>query len=170
MSLDELDKLDRQRRDADQRYNEALTAFDASLVRIGSGEAPRLTVDSSVPSIPAGWRGRSLRIVAAWLMPWIDRQHAFNAQAAEAIAALNARERERADAFERFQSALIRFLQQMTAFVETKDRQLAADAARRLDAHQVAIEQQQPTLAIVPELRAQIAVVQRATGMLKRRL
>ena len=33
MSLDELDKLERQRRDADRRYNDALTAFDASLTR-----------------------------------------------------------------------------------------------------------------------------------------
>src|SRR3954468_16379821 len=110
MSLDELDKLERQRRDADQRYNEALTAFDAALVRTGAGETPRLTVDASVPPVPAGWRGRSLRIVAEWLMPWLDRQHAFNAQTAQAIEALAARERERAGAFEKFQTALIGFL------------------------------------------------------------
>jgi SAM-dependent methyltransferase len=108
--------------------------------------------------------------VSAWLTPWLDRQHAFNAQAAAAIEAHAARDRARAAAVDRFQAALIGFLQQITAFVETKDRQLDAAAARRIDAHQIALEQQQPTLALVPELRAQIAVVQRATGMLKRRI
>ena len=32
MTLAELEELDRQRRDADRQYNEALTAFDAALV------------------------------------------------------------------------------------------------------------------------------------------
>ena len=33
MSLEELDKLEQQRRDADRAYNDALTAFDGALAR-----------------------------------------------------------------------------------------------------------------------------------------
>jgi SAM-dependent methyltransferase len=170
MSLDELDKLDRQRRDADARYNDALTAFDAALVRATPPASSGLAADASIPGLPSGLGGWPVRAVAHWLTPWIERQHAFNARTAEVIDVLIARERERTDAFGRFQAALIGFAQQITAFVETKDRQMAAQAAQRLDGHQRLLEQQQPLLETVPEMRAQIAVAQRATGMLKRRL
>jgi O-antigen chain-terminating methyltransferase len=58
-------------------------------------------------------------------------------------------------------TALMQFLQQITAFVETKDRELAAVAAARLD--QVARETQS-----LGELRTHIGVLQRAMEMLKR--
>ena len=61
----------------------------------------------------------------------------------------------------RVTSALIAFLQQITAFVETKDRELAADAARRLTALS-------PALDAVGEVRVQIGVLQRAVEMLNR--
>jgi O-antigen chain-terminating methyltransferase len=170
MSPDELDKLERQRRDADLQYNAALTAFDAALVRVTAQPPAGLVADSTVPPAPGGWRGWAVRTVQQWLTPWIARQHAFNARVVESIDALTARDRERAEAFERFQAALIAFLQQVTAFVETKDREQAAHTARRLDDHQRILDEQRPQLETVPELRAQIAVVQRATGMLKRRL
>ena len=170
MSLDELDKLERQRRDADRRYNDALTAFDASLVRATPPPAAGLVADPTSPAAVSDWRHWPLGAVEKWLTPWLERQHTFNARTAEAIDALNQREHERARAFEQFQSALIALLQQITAFVETKDRQLAANLSQRLDQHQIALEAQQPSLQTVPELRAQLAVLQRATGMLKRRI
>jgi len=170
MSLDELDKLERQRRDADRRYNDALTAFDASLVRT-TPEAPiGLAADPTPPSPPTGWLGWTIRGAQRWLAPWIDRQHAFNARTAEAIERLVNTDRARAEAFDRFQTALIVLLQQITAFVETKDRQLTANLSHRLDAHQIVLDAHQPILETVPELRAQLAVLQRATGMLKRRI
>ena len=170
MSLDELDKLERQRRDADRRYNDALTAFDASLVRT-TPEAPiALVADPTLPSPPAGWLGWTIRGTQRWLTPWVERQHAFNARSADAIQRLVDSDRARTAAFDRFQAALISLLQQITAFVETKDRQFAADLSRRLDAHQIVLDAQQPILETVPELRAQLAVLQRATGMLKRRI
>src|SRR3954468_10092987 len=141
MSLDQLDTLEQQRRDADRRYNDALTAFDAALVRVESIEPPTLGADASLPPVPAGWRGRSLRVVSAWLAPWLERQQGFNARTAAAIDALTARERERAAAFSEFQKALIALLQQITAFVETKDRQLSAQLTARLD----------PVLEALPE-------------------
>jgi len=170
MSLDEAHALERERRDADRQYNDALTAFDAALVRARSAAAGALVANSTPPTPPAGWRGRSLRVVWQWLAPWIERQHMFNARTAEVVETLISRDHERAAAFEQFQSALITFLQRITAFVDTKDRQLTAGAVRRID------EQQQMLAALqqrmedtLPEVRAQMTVLQRAMEMLKRR-
>src|SRR4051794_11307925 len=136
MSLDQLDTLEQQRREADRRYNDALTAFDAALLRSGAIELPPAVADAAVPPLPEGWRGRSVRVVSAWLTPWLERQHAVNARTAGAIETLAARDRERTAAFTAFQAALIALLQQITAFVETKDRQVSAQATLRLDEHQ----------------------------------
>src|SRR5580765_4826144 len=107
MSAEELDKLERQRRDADGRYNAALTALDHAIVALSR-------------------------------LPSDDRGH-----------------RERAA------TALMEFLQQITSFVDTKDRAIAAVAGARID--QVARDTQS-----LGELRTQIAVLQRAVEMLKR--
>ena len=170
MSLDAFDKLERQRLDADKRYNDALTAFDAALVRVTLQVTAGLVADSTPPPVPSGWRGWPLRAIERWLTPWMERQHTFNARTADAIEALINRDHERATAFDQFQAALIAFLQQITAFVETKDRQLTAQTSQRIDEHQRILDLQQPMLETLPELHTQIAVVQRATGKLKRRL
>src|SRR5436190_21084034 len=62
---------------------------------------------------------------------------------------------------ERLTTALIVFLQQITAFVDTKDRELSAVTAARVGR----IEDEVCSLA---ELRTQIGVLTRATEMLKR--
>ena len=177
MSPDQLDTLERQRREADQRYNDALTAFDAALIHATPERRAGLDTDPGLPPVPSGWQGWSVRGVSRWLAPWMERQQTFNARAAEAIEALADRDRERAAAFERFQSSLIALLQQVTAFVETKDRQISAQATFRLDEHQRIIgdhgwfiDEQRPLLATLPELRAHLTVLQRATAMLQRRL
>jgi SAM-dependent methyltransferase len=101
------DRVERERIEADRRYNEALTALDRAVVEAG------------------------------------------------ARAAL-----ERAD-FARIATALIVFLQQITGFVDTKDRSAAAAAADRIDGLQPAIDD-------VNELRTQVAVLQRAVQTLQR--
>ena len=169
MSPDKLDTLERERREADRQYNDALTAFDAALIPATAHAGAPPSSDSTLPEFPAGWRGWITRAVHGWLAPWMERQHAFNARTAESLGTLTQRESERAVAFERFQAALITFLQRNTAFVDTKDRLLTAVAASR-------IEQQQEVLALlaqrvenaVPELRAQVSVLQRAMETLKR--
>ncbi|HMJ84367.1 MAG TPA: class I SAM-dependent methyltransferase, partial [Vicinamibacterales bacterium] len=104
-----------------------------------------------------------------WLTPWFERQHAINARTAEAVEALVNRDHERALAFEQFQSALITFLQQITAFIDTKDRQLSAVATGRIDEQQKTLAALQQRLDdTLPELRAQVVVLQRAMEMLKR--
>lgn len=101
------ERLERERLEADRRYNDALTELDRLVGALSSLPAP----------------GR--------------------------------------DDFSRLATALIIFLQQITAFVDTKDRRLAADLAGRIDALAPAIES-------IAELRTHIAILQRATAMLKR--
>jgi SAM-dependent methyltransferase len=177
MSLEELDKLEHQRRDADRAYNDALTAFDAALVRTAPQPAAALEAAAPRPSVPDGWRGWPVRAVQQWLAPWMEQQETVNARTAATIRALIDRDHERTAAFEHFQSALLAFLQQITAFVETKDRHAAGQATERLNDHQRIIgehmwfiEEHRPLLAALPELRAHLTVLQRATAALQRRL
>jgi len=170
MSLDEHHTLERDRRAADREYNDALTAFDAALVRATTRLSVPLGADSSSPPLPAGWQGWWLRPVRQWLAPWIEGQHAFNARTTAAVDALADRDHENSVRFEQFEAALISFLQRITAFVDTKERLLAATAAHRLDDQQrlvAALEQKIEDG--LPEWRTQIAVLQRAIEMLKRR-
>ena len=99
MSAEELDRLDRERRDADARYNAALTALDRTIVSLDGRNPTR-------------------------------------------------------DDVARIGTALLGFLQQITAFVETKDRQLAAEDKART-------ESVARTLASLDELRTQVTVLRR---------
>ena len=62
---------------------------------------------------------------------------------------------------ERLTTALIIFLQQITAFVESKDREVSAKTSARVDRIDAEVRS-------LSELRTQIAVLTRATEMLKR--
>lgn len=97
----ELDRIARERRDADRRYNEALTALDRE-------------------------------IVAATAKPSLERDDAA-----------------------RLATTLLVFLQQITAFVDSKDREQAAAAAAQVD-------RLAPAIDAVAELRTQMAVLRRA--------
>jgi len=99
--------LTRDRQEADQRYNNALTALDRAIVDSGKNEN-------------------------------LGRED-----------------------FERLTNALIVFLQQITVFVETKDRELAAETAARVDAIARSIDS-------VAELRTQVGALQRAVQSLSR--
>jgi SAM-dependent methyltransferase len=103
MTSDPVDRFERERRAADQRYNDALTALDHAVRAV-----------ASQPSL------------------------------------------ERAD-FDRLSTALIVFLQQITAFVESKDREAAASIGARLAA-----------LEPLAELRTQVNVLQRSVQSLCR--
>jgi SAM-dependent methyltransferase len=98
--MDELERLDRERREADRRYNDALTALDRVVV---------------------GLNGRPL---------------------------------ERED-FDRTATALLQFLQQITAFVDSKDRHLDGGVREGL---RTLAQRLEP----IAELRTQVGVLQRA--------
>ena len=159
MSEDERER----RLDADRRYNEALTALDRALVRAAELPGGVPPIETTAPPLPAGLRGWWLRSVDDWLAPFFERQQALDRRVADALDGLMARERDRQASFERFQTALIVFLQQITALVDTKDRSVAAGATARLDGHERAI-------GALPDLRAQVGVLQRATQMITREL
>ena len=101
------DRYERERREADRRYNDALTALDRAVVAAGAQ--------------PANGRDDLLALA----------------------------------------SPLIVFLQQITAFVESKDREVAA----RADARMMRIER---GLEPIAEVAARLSVVQRALDALAR--
>jgi 2-polyprenyl-3-methyl-5-hydroxy-6-metoxy-1,4-benzoquinol methylase len=144
---------------ADRSYNEALTALDDALVRQKDDEKPILPWPDAVLTPPSGVLKPWLRVVHRWLAPVFARQRTFDMHVVEAVEAIAGR--DHAIAFARFQTALIVFLQKITAFVESKDRLVAAMAAARLDQHDQLLNQ-------LADIQAQIAVLQRATQMLTR--
>jgi SAM-dependent methyltransferase len=108
MSAREPDTIERERRDAGVRYNDALTALDRA-------------------------------IVAAAGRPLVRED------------------------FDRLATTLIVFLQQITGFVESGDRQVACEAGLQFD-------RLQQRLATVDELAVRISVMQRALEALRREL
>jgi SAM-dependent methyltransferase len=104
---DDVPRLESERRDADSRYNEALTALDRTVAALAAQPAPS--------------RGE----------------------------------------FARLATVLIVFLQQITAFVETKDRELAATTALRFEAIERKLES-------VAELGPQVSLLQRALQAMTR--
>jgi SAM-dependent methyltransferase len=105
--LDGVERAVRERREADARYNDALTALDGAIVAVAHDPAT----------------GR--------------------------------------DQFERLTTALIVFLQQITAFVESKDRELSASTSARFD-------QIESDVRSLSELRIQVGVLTRATNAIER--
>ncbi len=107
MSPADLERLERERLDADRRYNEALTALDRAVVDFASRSD---VTGGDVPHLG---------------------------------------------------SLLLIFLQQITAYVDTKDREATAAMLAALDTDR-------RTLASIPELGQQIALLQRAVQALTR--
>jgi O-antigen chain-terminating methyltransferase len=209
-----LRRLDREREEADRRYNDALTALDRALPRPGEWPSPRPTVDDSqLPSIndawnvaaaaPAaqpGWRGRLSGFIWRTVGPYLQQQASFNARLVDHlnrnVAAANeahrraeettARLRDEFGRLAEFHARTIEYLQQMTAYIDTRDRRAAGGALvlnaslsglaenvdkrweslgvrdERADAHARALT------AGHDELRAILGVVQQSSLALKR--
>lgn len=168
-------RLERERLEADRRYNEALTALDQALP--GTVELP--AAPSLVDDRPLSEAGRELepgpspiagqgildrRIassVVRHLGPSLEQQRRFNAavfeelrlgvtadrEARAAGRLLVAAIRQHLDELAAFNSRLVQFLQQITPYVDTKDRAMGGT-----------------------ELRDQIALVNERTLSLKREL
>jgi len=147
-----LERLARERLEADRRYNAALTALDQAVMRQTDLPSPLATVDEhqlaalndswSVADRPAagGWKGRIASIVWRVMRPSFERQTAFNSRlvdhlnrhAAAARASQQSLEatigalRSQLSDLMAFESRLIGYLQQITAYVDTKDREVAS--------------------------------------------
>jgi SAM-dependent methyltransferase len=148
-----LRRLEKERDEADARYNEALTAVDRALQPPPSIPQPPPSLDSHqlgalneawniIPGPPraSGFRQRIANFVWGLIGPYLQRQMTFNSllvdhanrnataardsdrvaeQTADAV-------REQLGALAQFQTRLIQYFQQITGYVDTKDREASA--------------------------------------------
>jgi SAM-dependent methyltransferase len=213
-----LRRLDREREEADRRYNDALTALDRALPRPGEWPSPSRTVDDSqlpwindawniagaAPAAQPGWRGRLSGFIWRTVAPYLQQQTSFNSRlvdhlnrnAAAAIEAhrraeeTTARLRDEFGRLAEFHARTIEYLQQMTAYIDTRDRRAAGGAlvlnaslsglAENVDKRWESLSVQQARVnagftdlsahlvATSDELRTMVGVAQQGTLSLKR--
>jgi SAM-dependent methyltransferase len=207
---DTLRRLKQERDEADRRYNDALTALDRAVMRVpdlphpppGYDEHQLAPLNQSwdVSSRPPGGgvKGRIAALVWRLVAPGFQKQTAFNSrlvdhlnrnvaahrEAARAIDTTIALLREQLSELVTFQARLIQYLQQVTPYVDTKDRAtggqalvvnaavngVADELAKRWES-MVAREQRVTALAAShEELRMLVSVSQQATLAMKREL
>ena len=149
---DNLERLKAERGRADRDYNEALTRLDRAIQQLpASFPHPPPALDEhqitplntlwkiDAPPAGGGLRGRFVTAVRRAVAPLFERQQAFNSalvdhvnrnvpvhrQTRESIDTTLAAFREQLEQLIRFQSLLVMFLQQITPYVETRDRDVA---------------------------------------------
>ena len=182
---DLLKRLSEERLEADRRYNQALTALDRAIQTVPplpSSPPPydeqlltpinerRNILPDGPPPMPGGWRGRLAAFVWGLVEPALRRQIGFNAALVDHLNRNVAAHREAQRALDElvrllggelarlaaFESLLLQFLQHMTPYVDTKDREVAGGIRAANDA--------------IAEVRAIAEVAQRAAVMAKREL
>jgi SAM-dependent methyltransferase len=208
-SAEELARLNAERDEADRRYNEALTKVDAAIQKPRDTPHPPPPYDefqitplnerwellSLKPDEGSGWL-RRLR-VHAWAMvaPLFERQQAFNSALVDHINRNVVTHRETTRALEttiaflredhrliiEYQNLLILFFQQITPYIDTRDRHVAGlmhglaaglsalgDELQKRWESMVARERRYD--AQVNDVRTTLSVMQRAVQTLKREL
>ena len=152
--IDLLARFRREREIADHAYNEALTALDHAIRRLRELPHPPPAFDdtqvsalnerwellSHKPPERGGWLSRVRKHAWSMVAPLFERQQAFNAALVDHVnrnAGLNhgmarvmaetlSRLREELVALVHFETQLILYAQKITAYVDTKDRYVAA--------------------------------------------
>jgi len=210
-----LARLARERDAADRAYNEALTSVDQGMVRDLALPAPPPVYDeteitplnqsvagAAAPPQMAGLRGLFARFVWRVVGPSLQKQAAINSLFVDhlnrnvegeratraAVAGLKDALRDHLDQQLAFQSRLVVCLQQITPYVDTKDRDtaggafvvsaavnaLAEDNAKRIES--MAARERRFAAAVESltaghdELRTLVGVVQQATLVMKREM
>lgn len=149
-----LRRLRQERDEADCRYNEALTTLDRGVMRIPDLPHPPPAYDEeqigplndswqiATPPAASGWKGRLASLIWRVIGPSLQKQTAFNSrlvdhlnrnvaahrEAQRAAQSTIALVRDQLSDLVAFQSQLIVFLQQITAYVDTKDREAGGQA------------------------------------------
>ena len=152
VSKDDLARLKHEREQADVRYNEALGVLDEAIQRLRKMPHPPPDYDAlqisalrekldlqAVRPQTTGWRGRFQSLVWSLVGPLFERQQEFNAVlvdhlnrnspvhrgVTESIASIVALLQEELAGAIAFQAKLVQFAQQITPYVDTKDREVA---------------------------------------------
>jgi O-antigen chain-terminating methyltransferase len=152
-----LSRLERERQQADALYNDALTALDRAVQgRPPTPDPPPPYDESKLTAINEAWnilpsgappidttvKGRLRGFIWRLVGPSLDRQKQFNAalvdhlnrnvaahrEAGKAITTAIEVLRQQAEALAQFEVQLIRYLQTVTLYVDTKDRAVGGDA------------------------------------------
>ncbi|MCA1560591.1 MAG: class I SAM-dependent methyltransferase, partial [Acidobacteria bacterium] len=212
---DTLKRLKDERDEADRRYNDALTALDRSLIgEVDLPHAPpaydehQITPLNSAwnilpaPPVASGLQGRLTGFIWRVIAPYLQRQLAFNSLLVDHVNrnvpahretqrtadSLFAVLRIQLAAQAEFQSRLIALLQQITPYVDTKDRDTAGGAivlnaalsglsesvAKRWESRAASDERRDARMdaltAAQEELRGMVGVAQQAALTVKREL
>jgi O-antigen chain-terminating methyltransferase len=208
-SADDLARLRHEREEADRAYNDALTGLDGAIQRLRESPLPPPPYDESQitslnqlwellplkPVEPRGWLHRLRSYIWGTVAPLFGRQQAFNAALVEHVNRNRAMHRETANSIAstlalvhehmaraiEFQWKLILYAQQITPYVDTKDRYVAglpnalaagidglSDELQKRWESMVARERRYE--AQVNEVRTTLSVMQRAVATLKREL
>jgi hypothetical protein len=148
---DDLAALKAERAAADREYNEALTRLDRTIQQLPANfpqpppgpDEQQITPLNTLWKIgvppPAGWRRRFVAGVRRAVAPLFEQQQAFNSAVVDHLnrsvpVARATREsidttltvlRDTIAELVRFQSLLVNFLQQITPYVDTRDRDVA---------------------------------------------
>ncbi|HEX6464875.1 MAG TPA: hypothetical protein VFZ98_10490, partial [Vicinamibacterales bacterium] len=214
--LDEtLRRLAREREEADRLYNDALTVLDAAALSAPElPGAPRAYDEHQLTPLNAAWdigvtppragglKGRLAAFVWSIVGPMFQKQLTFNSTIVDHINRNVAAHRDGREAIEgtlavvraqtaylrAFHSHLILYLQQITAYVDTKDREtagralivnaavnaLAEDLAKRRESAAVREQRLEARVSALDaahdEMRTLIGVFQQATLAMKREL
>ena len=209
ISPSDLKRLHDEREEANRLYNDALTALDSALHRLHDmPDAPPVHDEQQITAInerwnlldltpnTEGWRGKLRGLGWSTLAPLFERQHAFNSALVDHInrnAKMN-RDVSRAvteviellrqgqDNLVEFEHKLIQFAQQITGYVETKDRDavgaLQAGVIGSLEGLSDELQKRWESMvarerryqASVDEVRSTTAVWHEVTASLKREL
>ena len=148
----ELDRLKAERATADREYNEALTRLDRAIQQLPPviPDPPPLPDEHQIAPLNALWKidaappgsgvgGHILALLRRAFRPFYAQQQAFNAALVDhlnrnvpvgrdtraSIVKTQILLRDQLDELLRFQSLLVRFLQQITPYVDTRDRDVA---------------------------------------------
>jgi hypothetical protein len=151
-SPDDLAALEAERAAADREYNDALTRLDRAIQQLpadfpqpppGPDEQQITPINTlwkiDLPPPSGGWRGRIASAVRRTVAPLFEQQQAFNAavvdhinrgvpvgrQTRESMATTLTVLQDTIAELVRFESLLVVFLQQITPYVDTRDRDVA---------------------------------------------
>ena len=149
--IDDPARLKAERDAADREYNDALTRLDRAIQRLPADfpHPPPGLDEHQITSLNALWkldvpagggaRGRIARLVRRFVAPLVEQQQAFNSAVVDhinrnvpvaretqaSIATTLTVLRDTIAELVRFQSVLVMFLQQITPYVDTRDRDVA---------------------------------------------